>query len=124
MRGGHSAAATNLLRDLDKELARSSEHHGYELVWSPQELEHLRMIAGTIDRREKVKAALRRADADDRKSLVAFSAEIRLLDAAVSRLLKCVSTDAPQGESLTTIKARRAVQARWDGERRRNGSGA
>jgi hypothetical protein len=118
MRRKHSAAGLKLLRELDKELVRASERQGCTLVWSAQERECLAMLATTVDRRELVQAALDRCDPDDRKSLVAYSQEIRQLDSAVERLLKSLSTEAPvTPESLTTIKARRAAQARWDRER-------
>ena len=60
------------------------------------------------------------AEKVDPKLLVKLSAELRLLDKQVAALLKDIETDAPAKESLTSIKARRAVNVRWDNERARN----
>ena len=43
-----------------------------------------------------------------------ISAELRLTEASIARLLKQVSTDAPQPMSLRSVKAQRAARARWD----------
>jgi transposase len=109
-----SAAAIKLLDELDDELASSAKRQGRELEWTAAEREHLAMIAETVDRREMLKAMFARWDTDDRKSIIQLSQEIRLCDAAVSRLLKSVNTDEPPPMSLTSIKARKAALARWD----------
>jgi hypothetical protein len=54
------------------------------------------------------------AKADDAKTLVKLSAELRLLEASVGRLLRPVNVDMPAPASLRTQKAQRAARARWD----------
>jgi hypothetical protein len=50
--------------------------------------------------------------------------ELRQLDAAVIRLLKELDTGPPEPDSLTTIKARNAMNIRWARERERNATSA
>jgi len=110
-----SAEARRVLADLDTELVASSARCGQTLVWTAADREVLRLIATNIDR----KCALQRAydKAKDVKTRVMLSAELRLLEQALARLLRSIDTSEPAAPSLTTIKARRAVRARWDRER-------
>ena len=64
-------------------------------------------MAGNIDRRTDLAALY--AAAEQAKSKL--SAELRLLEGSLARLLKQVKTDVPAPESWATIQARRA--ARW-----------
>jgi hypothetical protein len=48
---------------------------------------------------------------------VKLSAEVRLLENSVARLLRMVHTDIPQPATSTTVKARHAARVRWDRER-------
>jgi hypothetical protein len=50
---------------------------------------------------------------DDDKVRVKMSAELRLLETSLARLLKSVSTDLPAEPSLRSQKAARAANARW-----------
>jgi hypothetical protein len=56
---------------------------------------------------------------DDPKAKVKVSAELRLLEASIARLLKQISAEPPSPRSLRSEKAARAVRARW--ERARDG---
>lgn len=110
---GHCAEARELLGGLDAELKANAEHVGAALKWTAAERAVLDLIADTMDRRadlqrlfdgsEKVTARLR------------LSAELRLLDAQVSRLLKSVSTepDLPGPQSRRSQKASKAAASRW-----------
>jgi hypothetical protein len=104
-----------VLQELDSELASASARTGRSLVWTAADREVLTLIASAIDR----KVALGRdyAVAEDVKSRVKLSAELRLLEGHLSRLLRTVHTDVPQPESQTTLKARHAARVRWDRER-------
>ncbi len=110
-----TSRAQQVLDSLDAELAAVGEARGERLSWTAAECELREILAATIDRRERVIGFCERTR--DRKLVVKLSAEIRQLDTAVGRLLKQIRTDVPQPESLTTIKARRAVNTRWDGVR-------
>lgn len=48
------------------------------------------------------------------KSKLKLSQELRLVEQAVVRLLKDIRTDVPTALSLKSVKAQRAVRARWD----------
>jgi hypothetical protein len=119
----HSAAANRMIAELDAELERVSQEHGKPLVWTVDEIEHRRQLVETIDRRTRIQAALDRCEPDDRKSLVAFSTEIRLLDQAVSRLLKLLDLSEPAPQTLTQVKARAAAHRRWEVQRERDAAG-
>jgi hypothetical protein len=85
---------------------------GVELVWSPQEVEIIDMICRQIDRKVELDAY---QDAEDVKAKVKLSAELRLVENSIARMLQQVKIEVPaQSESLRTIKARRAARARWD----------
>jgi hypothetical protein len=82
------------------------------LVWTPQDRAVLELIADTVDRR--VDLAAEYADAEyDTLRRVKLSAELRLLEGSLARLLKQVHTDVPAPESQVTIKARHAAMKRW-----------
>jgi hypothetical protein len=80
------------------------------------------MLACTVDPRADVVAAYEAVDRDDAKNLVRLSAELRMLDAAVARMLKSLKVEVPQPMSPTSLKAQRAVRARWDKEKARASS--
>ena len=53
------------------------------------------------------------ADAADAKMRLKLSAELRLVEAQLARLVKQVNTDVPAPTSLRSVKAQRAALARW-----------
>lgn len=85
------------------------------MEWSAQERAVLGLICDQTDRKAELYAAYR--DTDDAKARVKLSAEIRLLEGSIGRLLKGVSTDAPSGprryESQASRRAQHAALARW-----------
>lgn len=107
-----SSEAQKVLRELDAELAAASQSAGTTLVWTAADHELLSLIADSIDRHTDRAALYDKAD--DVKSRVRLSAEMRLFEGSLARLLKQVHTAIPAPESQTTIKARRAARARWD----------
>jgi hypothetical protein len=98
-------------RELDKELAETGARSGRSLVWTAADREVLALIGSAIDR----KCDLQRdySAAEDAKTRVKVSAEIRLLENSISRTLRQIKTDTPAPESLRSIKARAAVMRRW-----------
>ena len=70
-------------------------------AWSgrPQDRAVLELIADTVDRR--VDLAAECAAAEDTTRRVKLSAELRLLEGSLARLLRMVSTDVPTPESQT-----------------------
>lgn len=113
----HTAEAQRVLDDLDADLARSATKLGKTFFWTAAEREVLRMVAATIDRRVDVAARYAATSAEETKLAVKLSAELRMLDASVARLLKQVETDLPQPMSQRSTKAQRAARARWDRDR-------
>lgn len=100
-----------MLRELNKKLAAASERSGIKLSWTPQETETLRLIADQIDRKVELFNAYQRAD--EPKAKVVLSAELRLLEGSIARMLKTVQTELPQPSSLRSAKARKAALTRW-----------
>lgn len=115
MRTRHTAEALRLRRELDAELAANGKAAGRDLVWSAADRQILDLIISAIDRR--VDLLKRYAALDDTKLRVKLSAELRLAEANIERLLRRVKTDVPQPMSKTSLKAQRAANARWDRER-------
>jgi short-subunit dehydrogenase len=108
----HCAEARRVRRELDEQLAASAAASGRTLVWTAQDRAVLELIASAIDRKNDLQRYYEAAD--EAKTLAKISAELRLTEASIARLLKQVSTDAPQTMSLRSVKAQRAVRARWD----------
>jgi len=111
-----------MLADLDADLAAAGGATGDRLEWTTEELVAREALADTIDRRARVAEIW--ATATDPKLVVKLSVELRQLDAAVMRPLKEINAEAPPPESLTTVKARNAVNVRWARERERNAGNA
>lgn len=107
-----SSEARRTLRDLDKQLAASSERTGRTLAWNAQERAILAQISSILDRKAEF-LDLYEATGDV-KAKLKLSAEIRLLEQAAARLIRGIETDIPEPASLRTIKARGAARARWD----------
>jgi hypothetical protein len=110
----HSPEANKVRRDLQKELAESAAGSGDELVWSAAEVEIIDLIQAQIDRKTELSAAYTKA-ADDPKVRCKLSAEMRLLENSIARLLKMVKTEAPPQphESKRSRNARQAARSRW-----------
>jgi hypothetical protein len=109
------AESRRVLRQLDEELAAASQATGRTLVWTAADRELLTLIADTIDRKNELHREYKNAGETSRR--MRLSAEMRLLEGSLARLLKMVHTDIPQPESQTTLKARHASRVRWDRER-------
>lgn len=107
-----SAEARKVLRELQKELDAAAGRSGQNLVWSAQEAAILGQIASVLDRKHDFLAAYEAAD--EVRVRLKISAEIRLLEGLAARLVRLVKTDLAEAESLTTVKARRAAQRRWE----------
>lgn len=108
----HCAEAVALLAALDAELAKNSEALGQRLVWSAAEAVILELLADTVDRRAALESLM--ASTDDAKIRLKVAAELRLIDAALARLLREIKTELPPLRSRTSEKASRAARTRWD----------
>lgn len=113
-----SPEARRVLRELNKELEAASEQRGQQLVWSAHESALLRQISSILDRKAELAELYEKAQAV--KTKLKLSQEMRRLETSVARLLKEIKTDVPPRPSMRTVRARRAVNARW----RRDGDGS
>jgi hypothetical protein len=113
-----TAEAQRLLASLDAELEAAAKRDGRELVWSAQERDIIRMIGAQIDRRVELSAAYDAAE-EGSVAQIRIATELRLLEQAIARLYKQVSTDLPAPMSSVSLKAQRAARTRWDRERMR-----
>ncbi len=107
-------AAQQLMRDLDAELAANGQAAGEQLQWSAADRAVLQMISNHLDRRDELQAAYDSCTPDQVRTRIALATEIRLIESGVGRLLRQVRTDVDPPESITSIKARKAVNSRWD----------
>jgi hypothetical protein len=107
-----SAEARRVLAELDNELCVASERGGQNLVWTASERAILGLIGATIDRKVWLSRAQSRTE--DVRLRVKLSAELRLLETNLARLLKHVTPDVPAAPSVRTVKAQRAARARWN----------
>lgn len=106
-----SPEGQRLIDELDAELAASAAAAGRTLSWSAAERQIIGMAADATDRRADLAAAYTKAD--DVKDRIKIGRELRLMENATARLLAKISTAAPKAETLTSVKARRAANARW-----------
>jgi hypothetical protein len=106
-----TAEGQRLIDELDAELAASAAQAGRTLSWSAAERAIIAMAADATDRRQDLAAAYE--SAGDVKDRIKIGRELRLMENAVARLLAKISTAAPAPETLRSIKARRAANARW-----------
>ncbi|WP_133692053.1 hypothetical protein [Mycobacterium sp. BK086] len=109
---GHCAEALAVLSGLDQELASNASRLGKPLRWSTAEVAVRELIAEAIDR--KVDLRRRYETSSDDKTALKFSAELRLVDASIARLLKQVKTDMPPVQSRKSAKAAAAASVRWE----------
>lgn len=107
-----SPESRRMRRELDKELKSAAAASGHNLSWSAQESAIIDLLCDEIDRKTELLAEYEAAD--DVKVKVRLSAEARLLEQSVARLLRQVKTELPGPESKRTVAARRAALARWD----------
>lgn len=106
------AEARRVRRELDQQLADAGRAAGMTLTWSAQEREILDLIRAQLNRKHDLGQDY--ADAEDAKTRVQVSSELRLLEASIERLLRRVKTEVPAApESIATIRARAAADARW-----------
>jgi hypothetical protein len=111
-----SVEALNVLRELDSELAAASEHAGRSLVWTVADKELLSLIADIIER--KVDLTVLYEATPDISPRVKLSAELRLLEGALARLLRQIKTDVPEVRQqepsfVRSARASRTSKARW-----------
>ena len=111
--GTHSPEAVALLAQLDHDLAKSSKRTGKPLVWTTADRQVLDLIASTVDRRADLHRLYSSLPEDDIKTRLKLSAELRLVESSLARLMKMVSTEVPPPMSLRSLKAQRAVNVRW-----------
>ena|ERR1700694_556496 len=110
--GRRSADARQLQRELEKELASASQRHGQNVCLTASERAVLGLILDEIDRKSGLFEAYEVCQ--DPKVRVKLSAELRLIEASIARLLKSVSTEPAAPKSIRSVKAQRAARARWD----------
>jgi hypothetical protein len=110
--GGHSVDAVALLQAMDAELAENAKKLGRPLKWSAAERAILELAADTIDRRGELQS-LYEATADAKLQLK-IACELRLIEAALARLLAKIKTEMPAPQSNVSRKAAHAARVRWD----------
>jgi hypothetical protein len=116
-----SQASQRLLAALDAELEAASKAAGADLIWSAAEEQIRELLADAVDRRDELN---RRYKSIEMLSLrLKVASEIRLLDAAIPKLLAQLSTEIEQPMSVVSQKASKAANARWTRERMKRAAG-
>jgi uncharacterized protein YukE len=94
------------------------------LEWTLQELITLDLLADCVDRRERLQAAWDATDSGDRKSLTAYSNEMRQVDSAIRAMIKSLDPESsatkPVSTSVISQQARKAALASWESRRSRD----
>jgi len=114
--------AQQLIAALNAELADSAKRAGRDLVWSAAEEQILSMIGDAVDRRVELSEAYGQCEPGSLPQ-VRLATEIRLTEGAIGRLFKQISTEVAAPLSVTSIKAQRAANARWNRERMKQAGG-
>jgi hypothetical protein len=110
-----TAEAQRILAALDAELAEAAKAAGRDLVWGAAERDIIDMIGAAVDRRVELAANYEACESTATKLKIA--PELRLLEQAIARLYRQVSTEVPQPMSAVSRKAQHAARSRWDRER-------
>lgn len=125
----HTPAARSLRRRLDADLQARARRQHTTFQWELEELITLDLLADTVDRREQIQAAWDAADPGDRKSIVAFSVEMRQIDSAIRTMVKSLDPECEKqqnrsiaGPSVISQQARKAALASWESRRNRDGA--
>lgn len=105
-----SSEATALLAAMDAELAANAAAAGVSLEWSQAERQQLALLASTVDRRVELEGLYGALEADDVKTRLKLSAELRLIAGLEARLLRGISTEPPR---VKDPKAQHAARVRW-----------
>jgi DNA-binding Lrp family transcriptional regulator len=111
----NSGDSQRLIAALNAELAETAKAAGHDLVWGAAEADVISMIAAGVDRRVELSAAY--AACDNVNVKLKLATEIRLLEQSIARLYRQVSTEVPAPQSVTSMKASRAANSRWNRER-------
>lgn len=117
----NSGDSQRIVAALNSELAASAKESGRDLVWSAAEADVIGMIAAAVDRRVELSSAY--AVCDNVNVKLKLATELRLLEQSIGRLLRQVNTDVPAPQSVTSMKAQRAANSRWNRERMMKGVG-
>jgi hypothetical protein len=107
----HCYEARRVRRELDQQLAASAASSGRSLAWSAQDREVLVLISAAIDRKHDLAGDY--AAAVESKNRIKISAELRLLESGIARMLRQVSTEIAKPMSRPSQKAQAAALARW-----------
>jgi hypothetical protein len=113
----HSSEARRMRRELDKLLAAVADEADDDLTWDAADLELIDLLMAAIDRKVRLSADYVTASEDLKLSLK-LSAELRLTETHIARLLRQVRPVAPAPRrsaptSTQSGKARKAAQSRW-----------
>lgn len=106
-----SGDAQRIIAALNAELAESAKQVGHELIWSAAEQDVIDMIAAEVDRRVELTVAWEACDNVNVR--LRLATELRLLEGAIARLYRQVSTDVPGPQSAVSRKAQHAANSRW-----------
>jgi len=106
-----SAESRKLLAEFESQLAAASRRHGRTVAFTPAEAAAVGMICDQIDRKSQLKRMYCKAESV--KDKIKLSAEVRLLEASIGRMLRGVKVDMPEAPSARSVKARKAANARW-----------
>ena len=113
--GVRSAQARAVLDGLDAELAANAEQLGQQLEWSAAERAIRDLIADTVDRRTDLLRLYRATD--DGALMVKLSAELRLLETSLARLLKQVKTELPAADIAEVAEGTAGCEHTLEGRR-------
>ena len=108
-----SAEARKLLAQFDEYLAAASRRHGRKVDFTPAEAQILGQICDQIDRKSALKRQLAKPAELTLREQLGLSAEIRLLEASIERMLRHVKVEMPVEPSSRSKKAQKAANTRW-----------
>lgn len=108
-----------LLKSIDAAALKNAAKRGHsEIRWDHVETQQREQLADLVDRGQEMKVLFDAAE--DPALKVKISNELRQIDKAIGNLVAAIKVDAEPAPSVTSIKARKAANARWDRELGRN----
>lgn len=105
-------AGRAIVKALNNDLKTAADERGEDLTWTERDLDTITAIADLADIRADLLKRYRQSE--DLAAATKTATEIRQLSTTIGRLTDRLKIDAPPAKSITSVKASRAANIRWD----------
>lgn len=100
------------MKALNTDLATAATERGEDLTWTERDLDTIAAIANLADIRADLLKRYRQSE--DLAAATKTATEVRQLSTTIGRLTDRLKIDAVPQKSITSVKASRAANIRWE----------